>query len=515
MSYKPNPAGNAVRHGLAGTRHVPKEALEQLQQIEADLIAIKNPETNEDYETVRDMSVAMWQVGEHHRQYVEHLAMQQARAEEIFATKAKESFRTLLTDWQADPSGNIDAMSHSYLGAKHLAEIWKAVAESLGPDGVGISLEMTCAAVMAEGVSPSPDKIYGDGAWIMKRYLASTSSPVESVAEWVDHFGLRKSKNVVDRAEKVYLSAPDAGTSAHELHKRAQEKYQYWDNLMQKRRKDYDLAKVQFAQANAGNGMGDKEMENQVRLMHRYRTAAQNRVDRFDRKLKNVQNERVRRNIKKYTQEQKEKKQKQDFDLQVSRLNDAQYNRYNEQINNREVHELYASMKADNERRERAEYYAAQADDDEPQMHIQSVPSAGYAHVREAVEEDLDAPDEVQIAIAPEPEVVDPSEDEELQALVEELFAGEPHELMFRAWPEKFLTQDWARRVMERVRDEADTEDEVKAIAIHLMKEYGVRLYGELTQKQVADQYAANKRQNDQARKARKLARKARKANRG
>ena len=485
MSYKPNPAGNAVRHGLAGTRHVPKEALEQLQQIEADLIAIKNPETNEDYETVRDMSVAMWQVGEHHRQYVEHLAMQQARAEEIFATKAKESFRTLLTDWQADPSGNIDAMSHSYLGAKHLAEIWKAVAESLGPDGVGISQEMTCAAVMAEGVSPSPDKIYGDGAWIIKRYLASTSSPVESVAEWVDHFGLRKSKNVVDRAEKVYLSAPDAGTSAHELHKRAQEKYQYWDNLMQKRRKDYDLAKVQFAQANAGNGMGDKEMENQVRLMHRYRTAAQNRVDRFDRKLKNVQNERVRRNIKKYTQEQKEKKQKQDFDLQVCKLNDAQYGRMKEQFNYRENAELLEQLQKEKYEREQ-EAYAAQEPEPEPVVHqpvkpveqrpmeIQPAPVQRVQKLKQAVEE-METEQEERLPITAYPVDLKAVQGE-LEELINEAFRREPHLGMFTDWP------DWVQdhRVQKRARRmiEARCQDKNMAFQMQawLVAEFGARM---------------------------------------
>ena len=35
-------AANAVRHGLAGTRHVPKEAQEALKQIEAEIREIVN-----------------------------------------------------------------------------------------------------------------------------------------------------------------------------------------------------------------------------------------------------------------------------------------------------------------------------------------------------------------------------------------------------------------------------------------------------------------------------------------
>ena len=500
-------AANAVRHGLAGTRHVPKEAQEALRQIEADLIALKDPTEPEDFEILREMAQAQWQVGEHQRRQVEHLEMQIARGPEIFDQKAREAFCTLLEQWQADPAAHAEAMSQSYLGARHFAHIWQAVAESLGPDGAGLSLELTCQAVMAEGVSPRPEKIYGDGAWIMKRFLASTGSPSESVKEWTTHYGMQTSKNTVDRAEKIFLSAPDTAASINELHTRAQEKYQYWDNLMQKRRRDYDLAKIQFTQANAGNGMGDKEMETQVRLMHRYKVSAQNRVDRLDRKLKNIQTERVRRMTKKFLWEQKEKQRKENRDYQVSRMTDTQYRHYSETVNHREdreLRELYEEI-------EQSRYQTHQPQE-LPDPEIPSQPDLIPASLQE--QESKERHDQLastlDLAIIPEYTQEPIPVEDEFQKLFDELFSAPPHAEMFKHWPERYLTGEIQPAFVQRLVQSQITLDEARLIYHYYILKCGK----EPARRKAEQQEVADNAREARNRKARRSAKKARRANR-
>jgi hypothetical protein len=493
-------AANAVRHGLAGARHVPKEAVEALKAIEADLIALKQPADPEDFEILRDMAQAIWQVGEHQRREVEHLEMQIARGSDIFDQKAQESFRTLLADWQADPAAHAQAMSQNYLGTKHFAQVWKAVAESLGSDGAGLSLKMTCQAVLAEGVSPAPDEIYGDGAWIMKRFLASTESPSETVKEWTSRFGMQTSKTTVDRAERLYLSAPDTAVSINELHVRAQEKYQYWDNLMQKRRGDYDLAKIQFTQANAGNGMGDKEMETQVRLMHRYKVAAQNRVDKLDRKLKINQSERRKREQKHYLWEQREKERKENRDLKISKLNKREFEQYQEHLDQED-------------RRETRHYYEQQQMaaqqyrevDEEPTVEDPPKPPAveptqmqsgqRMMKVQSVVEENHKKPAEIPVAITPEPEpqALDEEWLELLEGLMQQAFATEPHVKMFTDWPDEYFTKQGMHAVRRSFQKHCPSEAVGKEIYKHLILEFGHRNITQMMEARMAADSAALK----------------------
>jgi hypothetical protein len=423
---------------------------------------------------VRDMAVAAWQVGEQSRLQVEHLEMQIARASSIFDAKELEKFEELQAKWMADPAAHAQAMANSYLGVKHFAHIWKGMVESLGPDGVGLSLKMTCQAVAAEGISPRPDEIFGPGDWLMKRFLATTASPTDSVHEWLDRFGARKSKITHDRAERLYFSAPDAGISHKELHERAQEKFQYWDNLMQKRRKEYDLAKMQFTQANAGNGMGDKEMETQVRLMHRYRTAAQNRMDKLDRQLKASKAERARKEHKIRMREERENNRKTRTNLQIARFSDRQYRQYIELVASEERREFQPSQDINHQT------------DDDHEMKIQSLPSS--IDQLEKIMAEGPRP-EMQISIVPptDPEATD----EELEALIDECFTKKPHEGMFSGWPTRLLTKDSIITVGLMLIDRGKNESQAKEIQLCLMREYGRRLISEhLTRKAEAEHEA-------------------------
>jgi len=493
-------AANAIRHGLSGTRHVPKEAQAELAQIAAELIEIKQPNTPEEFEIVHNMSIAQWQVGQHSKRQVEHLQMQIARASEIFDAKELKKFQELQTNWLADPAAHAEAMANSYLGVKHFAHIWKAMSESLGPEGVGLSLKMTCQAVAAEGISPHPDEIFGQGDWLMKRFLATTASPTESVHEWLDKYGVRKSKISNDRGEKLYLSSPEPGLAHKELQARAQEKYQYWDNLMEKRRKDYDLAKIQFTQANAGNGMGDKEMENQVRLMHRYRTAAQNRFDRYDRQLKAGKATSLRRTQQLFAWEQREKERAINRDLKLARLTDQQYHQYQESVEYNEFREV---------RRSRNSYYNpnqpiygnAYESTYEPYRNTEEDPQTGEMTIqavntiKEMEQVVNEPPPETKVAISPVPELA-PEVQAELNLLIDEVFKTTPQKGMFSHWPNHIMSQAVLpianAMIYERCQEKAVADE----LQILMMKEFARRIIFDTFEEKAKQESGAGEKKN-------------------
>ena len=271
---------------------------------------------------------------------------------------------------------------------------------------------------------------------------------------------------------------------------------------MQKRRRDYDLAKIQFTQANAGNGMGDKEMETQVRLMHRYKVAAQNRVDKLDRKLKMNQSERRKREQKHYLWEQREKERKEKRDLQVCKMKQREFEQYQQHLDQedrREARNLY-------EQRQMAmqEYAATETvaqDSSKPmaeqEMKIQSTPSQAARIVQDVVQKIEKQPMEIPVAIAPEPQELDEELLDLLEELIEEAFAHPPHEKMFSQWPDEFFTRDGMHTLRRYFNRRGMDEALSKTVYQHLMKEFGHRKFTQFLEARTATDSAALKQMTD------------------
>ena len=465
---------NAVRHGLAGTRHVPRERVGELRLIEQDLVFLHEPNDPKEMELVRDLSLATWQVGEHDRQHVDRVEVQTAMSADVFDAQEQARFRKLLACWRDDPVTTVDSLTGSCLGLRYLTHLWRSIAESLGPEGSGVSLEMAWEAVLAEGQQPGPAKIAGAGEWIMTRCLAASASPEETVTEWLERAGAGQSKNALARAKTLLSLAPSAETSRKELLLWANQKLEYWGGPLERRESDYELMREQFGSAGAGIGLGDEAMQRDARLANRYRVSAQNRLDKLVRRLNASKNERMKRNQKQYEMEQREKHRKQQSDYSLARMNDEEFRRYNEQLDYNAKREAMIAQTLAEQRawdaghddQEMAEDGQNGVDGESGQMRIQTVGGAVLeqpmvAEVQVEVEEKAgvltESEIEAKLGVEPvrRPRVDQPVE-EAVAVVVNwerevELVSGRDlAPAMFGAWPDE-LVMDRTDEVLARM----------------------------------------------------------------
>ena len=119
--------------------------------------------------------------------------------------------------------------------------------------------------------------------------------------------------------------------------------------------------------------------------------------------------------------------------------------------------------------------------EDKPEMKIQSIPVAGYAHVREVVREQEEQPKEVAVTIAPvsTPEVVVNSDDEwdqdELEMLLDEAFSAEPHEKMFNHWRDAYFSKESLVRLRPILLKRCKTDEMREVVCKAMLTEYGTR----------------------------------------
>lgn len=349
-------AAHAVRHGLAGTRHVPKARAAELKLIEDDLVAVHEPDDAHEMEMLRDLAVATWQLGELDRQHVERVDVQIAQSADVFDAQAQAAFGKLLANWRNSPVTTAESLTRSYLGLTYVVNLWQSIAQSLSPGGPGVSLEMAWEAVMAEAQNPAPTRVAGSGEWIMQRSLAASAEPEEALAEWLELAGARGSKNAMSRARSILSAAPDAAVSREELRERAIEKVAFWGSKLVERKADYEALRGQFGSAGAGMGLGDEAMQRDSRLANRYRVSAQNRVDKLVRRLGVSKSARMRRLQKHYEYEQREKIRKEKVDLQTARMTDDQFRRFNEQLDYNAKREMMVAQAEAEQRAWQAEY---------------------------------------------------------------------------------------------------------------------------------------------------------------
>ena len=385
-------AAHAVRHGLAGTRHVPKDRAGELRLIEEDLVVVHEPDDAHEMEMVRDLAVATWQLGELDRQHVERVEVQIAQSADVFDAQAQAAFGKLLANWRANPVTAAESLTGSYLGLKYVTNLWKSIAQSLSEDGAGVSLEMAWEAVMAEGQNPAPTRVAGLGEWIMKRCLAASADPEEALAEWLELAGARASKNAMSRARTLLSTAPDAAKSREELRTRAMEKVALWGAKLEQRKAEYEALRRQFGSAGAGMGLGDEAMQLESRLANRYRVSTQNRLDKLVRRLAGSKSARMRRLQKHYEYEQREKIRKEKVDLQTARMTDDQFRRFNEQLDYNAKREALVAQAEAEQRAWQAQYETQ--DEYTANMIEEGIEAARRAEAEEDQAEQEEGPDQ-------------------------------------------------------------------------------------------------------------------------
>ena len=287
-------AGNAVRHGLSGLRHIPKGREAELGPIERDLIESRMPETPEQLEIVHELAFAMWQKGEHERVMYQHAENLALKAGDLFDQKAFEDFQTLQNLWQDRPLEFTNSLAKSKLGVAHFVEIWELLNQSL-KDGFGISLSMAFRAIKTEGCSTSPLMISGDGIWILTRAVAHISELKSIAEEWLDLKDLRQSHDAVSRTNAILKKIPKAQDAHQDLQERATSRIKYWSELLQELSIQYDQDRQNYIDQYSLNIMSSEEFEKHIQRMHRYRVFTENRIKELNRRLANIKSDMLKK----------------------------------------------------------------------------------------------------------------------------------------------------------------------------------------------------------------------------
>jgi hypothetical protein len=315
-----NTAGNAVRHGLSGLRHMPKGREAELGPIELDLIECRLPETPEQLEIVHELAFAMWQKSEHERVMVMEADKLAVNAGDLFDQKALEDYQKLHKLWLENPMKYTKTMIRSKLGVEHFLEIWQVMIGCL-KEGFGISLPMAISAVRTEGCSPSPHFISGPGNWIITRAMAFVSDVEDFVEEWLELVQAEDSKGALARANLISKEAPELEDAYQQLCERVMLRVKHYTQSLEELSHEYDQERQGFIDQYSVNVMSSPEFEKQLQRMHRYRVFTENRIKELNRRLANIKSDM----LKKERQQDEKQWRQQMHDVAVAQLRRPQF----------------------------------------------------------------------------------------------------------------------------------------------------------------------------------------------
>ena len=309
---------NAVKHGLSSLRHMPCGREHELPPIEQELIESRQPETPEQLEIVKELAFAMWQKGEHERILLQEAAKLTEKAAELFDHDAEAAFETLKAKWLKEPEAHTDAMGNCMRGARHFAQIWRAIESSL-KNSHGLTMQMAMSAIRAEGFSTSPLWIYGNGLWIMLHTLALKAKPEAFILEWMALEGLQESADAKCQCGIFYQNIPKMQNSVQDLYNRAFNQMESWTQKQNDFETEESAQRDRFVDQYCATA--SSEFEAQMQHLHRYRVFTENRVKELNRRLANNKAEEAKK--KRYEEEKEYRKQK--HELQISQMRQPQF----------------------------------------------------------------------------------------------------------------------------------------------------------------------------------------------
>ncbi len=280
-----DPAGNAVKHGLSSKTSLPQHAHETIRLMELELTELHQPESDLETNAVKTLAVALWQKHEQDRLHALRVDHEILIADQLFDHQQNQKFLENHALLIKNPLFARDILAQTYLGAKFFHKIWTDIAESIGPNGSGMTLSQAWNAALSEQSSPNVQDIDTDGWWIFARFIAASPAPKEEIDEWLDRSGAKKSKTAARHAMFHWENAPNAGDAKADLLIRANDRKSYWAKRVDELAPIYQRDKQSFRSTASGQGLGDQKLMTEARLGLRYGTAAQRLVEKLERRL--------------------------------------------------------------------------------------------------------------------------------------------------------------------------------------------------------------------------------------
>ncbi len=283
--------GNALKHGLSSKSHFPHHAQQLIAQIELDLDALYQPESDKERHALQELAVAYWQNQETDRFHQARIEKEARIAANLYDHQQIEKFHENQKLWNNSPQFARDLLGNTSLGALFFEKIWSDIAGSL--ESLNSQREMTLEqawnAAQSEKSFADVARISSEGLWIFARFLALSNDPEAEISDWIERSHASSSKSAARQANQYRNHAPDPETAKMQLLAMAKERSAFWSDKARQLNLENDYEKTQFCQNACGLGLGNSKLMNEAQLALRYRNSTQVRVDKAIRRIEALQ----------------------------------------------------------------------------------------------------------------------------------------------------------------------------------------------------------------------------------
>ncbi len=281
-------AANALKHGFSAARFVNPETLALADSIRNELTQTHQPVSQAEIDIVAELAQARAQFLEIEKARQIRIAQERATAFDRFDRNSADALDRDKTAWRQDPAGRVWILSSTFHGAKFLAELWNTVLEDIHA-GLALPFDMVCDAVMALGSHWQVDKAEGDGLQLMTWYVRTAPDPAQAAELWARESKVRDGLAFArDRVARRIADAPKPSEARDELKALAKQEADAWKSMALQLRPAFESSRELAPQCAVGLGIGDPNLEKELRLLNRYATSARNNADRLQRRLESL-----------------------------------------------------------------------------------------------------------------------------------------------------------------------------------------------------------------------------------
>ena len=272
------------------------------------LSEIHSPQCLAEKLAVRDLASARLDLAEAERAYHLRLEYEATVAPQAYEKQLLESYFRLERMLRKDVCAAHEQFSRNLHGARAFARNWQALADDLGPEGVGPSLERAIMAMLAEKQPWKVQELTEAGWQIMGRVLAASTFADELISDWLKSSGLKQSSALGDQIRNRLKAFSDAEQARQELLKIAVAKAETWLGLLD----ELQLLKEAECRHHAkmAMGIGEKGFTGAMRTARAILKFHNDQVHKREKQLMALQKERLKaeNNVKKPSAQRPEPK---------------------------------------------------------------------------------------------------------------------------------------------------------------------------------------------------------------
>ena len=283
-----NPARNALRHGCCSSVFIARENAEHVSRIHLELVQTYQPALPEEFQIIDDLALARFKVYENQKLMHQRATEEKAQAATLFNHQNRTAHTRTVAEWRKEPALNLPFLTADPLGIDLLLEIWTNLAAALQENARTVSLTQTCDAALALGSHWQVQKIGHHGRRLIGLYLAMHPNPEQQIEHWVEISKGDNQASDTHLAHEIYALAPSPELARAELTKIAHAEIERLRHLKKSVDTLYAARQEQYVAKSCGLGLTDPTRQTEARLFLRYYYAEQNRADKLQNRLEQL-----------------------------------------------------------------------------------------------------------------------------------------------------------------------------------------------------------------------------------